>query len=87
MAGVPNTVATWWEINDQEAVAVAEGFYGKLKDEESRIDVGRAAGALEGTLVEMRNVGVSPFFSYLCCVPAIILIYGLTASPMNRTNF
>ena len=26
MAGVPNTVATSWEINDQEAVAVAEGF-------------------------------------------------------------
>ena len=60
MAGVPNTVATWWEINDQEAVAVAEGFYGRLKDEGGRIDVGRAAGALRGALVEMRDAGVSP---------------------------
>lgn len=60
MAGVPNTVATWWEINDQEAVAVAEGFYGRLKDEEGRIDVGRAAGALRGALVAMRDAGVSP---------------------------
>ena len=60
MAGVPNTVATWWEINDQEAAAVAEGFYGRLKDEEGRIDVGRAAGALRGALVEMRDAGVSP---------------------------
>ena len=60
MAGVPNTVATWWEINDQEAVAVAEGFYGRLRDGEGRIDVGRAAGALRGALVEMRDEGVSP---------------------------
>ena len=60
MAGVPNTVATWWEINDQEAVAVAEGFYGRLKDEGGRIDVGRAAGALRGALMEMRDAGVSP---------------------------
>ena len=60
MAGVPNTVATWWEINDQEAVAVAEGFYGRLKDDGGRIDVGRAAGALRGALVEMRDAGVSP---------------------------
>ena len=60
MAGVPNTVATWWEINDQEAIAVAEGFYCRLKDEEGRIDVGRAAGALRGALVETRDAGVSP---------------------------
>ena len=60
MAGVPNTVATWWEINDQEAVAVAEGFYGRLKDEGGRVDVGRAAGALRGALMEMRDAGVSP---------------------------
>ncbi len=60
MAGVPNTVATWWEINDQDAVAVAEGFYGRLKDEGGRIDVGRSAGALRGALVEMRDAGVSP---------------------------
>ena len=60
MAGVPNTVATWREINDREAVAVAEGFYGRLKDEEGRIDVGRAAWALRGTLKQMRDAGVSP---------------------------
>ena len=61
MAGVPNTVATWWEINDQEAVPVVEGFYGRLKGEDGRIDVGRAAGALRGSLLEMRDMGVSPF--------------------------
>ena len=60
MAGVPNTVATWREINDWEAVAVGEGFYGRLKDEEGRIDVGRAAWALRGTMMQMRDAGVSP---------------------------
>lgn len=60
MAGVLNMVATSWEINDQEAVVVAEGFYARLRDEGGKIDVGRAAGALRGVLVEMRDAGVSP---------------------------
>lgn len=61
MAGVPNTVATWWEINDQEAVPVVEGVYGGLKGTDGRVDVGRAAGALMGALRQMRDRGVSPF--------------------------
>ena len=61
MAGVPNTVATAWNIEDEEAVKVATGFYQGLKDEGGRIDVGRSARSLHCVLRRMRDSRLSPF--------------------------
>ena len=61
MAGVPNTIATSWEIHDEEAVQVAAGFYRGLKDGCGRLDVSRCARSLHGVLVDMRDRGLSPY--------------------------
>ena len=61
MAGVPNTIATSWEILDEEAVDVAVGFYKGLRDESGAFDVSRCARSLHATILEMRNRGSSPY--------------------------
>lgn len=61
MAGVPNTIATSWEILDEEAVDVAVGFYKGLRDESGAFDVSRCARSLHSTVLEMRNRGSSPY--------------------------
>ena len=61
MAGVPNTIATSWEILDEEAVDVAVGFYRGLRDESGTFDVRRCARSLHATLLEMRDRGSSPY--------------------------
>ena len=61
MAGVPNAIATTWDIDDEEAVKVATGFYQNLKDDESgRLDVRRSARALHRVTRDMRDRGLSP---------------------------
>lgn len=60
MAGVPNTLATIWDIDDEEAVKVATGFYQNLKYDSERIDASRSARALHRITRDMRNRGLSP---------------------------
>ena len=54
MAGVPNTVATFWEISDAESVRIAREFYGGLVKRDM-LDVGRAAEALHAVTLGVRN--------------------------------
>ena len=61
MAGVPNVIATSWNIDDKEAVGVAVQFYMELKNEVDELDVTRSARSLHATLVDMRNRGLSPY--------------------------
>ena len=54
MAGVPNTVATWWEISDEVSVTVAKEFYEGLVDK-GKLEVGMTAEALHTVTLRMRN--------------------------------
>lgn len=61
MAGVPNTVATWWPVLDAMAAEVSVGVVrGLVVDGESDLDIGRTANALWRALRSMRDRGVSP---------------------------
>ncbi|CAF9902817.1 MAG: hypothetical protein HETSPECPRED_000021 [Heterodermia speciosa] len=61
MAGVPNVIATMWNILDKEAIGIAIQFYMGLKNEGGELDVTRSARSLHATLVDMRNRGLSPY--------------------------
>lgn len=61
MAGVPNIIATSWNIDDKEAVGVAVQFYMGLMNEVEELDVSRSARSLHATLLDMRNRGLSPY--------------------------
>jgi len=61
MAGVPNVIATSWNILDKEAVDVAVNFYLNLRDESGGCDTRRSARALHAALRELRNRGSSPY--------------------------
>jgi CHAT domain len=54
MAGVPNTVATWWEISDVVSVTVAANFYENLVRKNS-LDINKAAEALHTVTLGLRN--------------------------------
>jgi hypothetical protein len=54
MAGVPNTVATWWEISDAVSVTVAKEFYEGLVGK-GILNVGMAAEALHAVTLRLRN--------------------------------
>jgi CHAT domain-containing protein len=62
MAGVPNTVATWWKIMDLTAVEIATEFYKGLRgcgDEPGGLDVRKSARSLSDTMLKMRRNGMS----------------------------
>ncbi len=61
MAGVPNVIATSWNILDKEAVDVAVSFYMNLRNESGGFDTGKSARALHAALRELRNRGSSPY--------------------------
>ena len=63
MAGVPNVIATLWEILDEEACTIAGEFYKRLRGEEGgrKVDVRRSARALHGAARNARKAGMSPF--------------------------
>ncbi|KAL8822489.1 MAG: hypothetical protein Q9191_006775 [Dirinaria sp. TL-2023a] len=63
MAGVPNVVATWWEILDKEACSIAEAFYAGLKvgRQDGVVDIGRSARALHAATKSAREAGMAPF--------------------------
>ncbi|KAK0744656.1 hypothetical protein B0T21DRAFT_358128 [Apiosordaria backusii] len=55
MAGIPNTVATWWKIVDGKAVDIAAGFYRGLKSTEGDLDIRKAARSLHKAARNMRD--------------------------------
>lgn len=61
VAGVPNVIATLWEILDEEACSIAGHFYAALRGGEGTVDVGRSAKALHEATMKARKAGMSPF--------------------------
>ena len=61
MAGVPNVIATWWRVVDEESVSVASGFYKNLVDECGAFDTARAGRAIHATAKDLRDRGINPF--------------------------
>jgi hypothetical protein len=61
MAGVPNTIATWWKIRDLWAVQAAKGFYDGLMPGTgtSPLDVRKSAISLRNVMLSMRGQGLS----------------------------
>ncbi|EON64521.1 hypothetical protein W97_03754 [Coniosporium apollinis CBS 100218] len=59
MAGVPNTIATWWPVLDSQATRVSEGFYKGLLSDSGGLDVRKSARSLWRVLREMRDDGLS----------------------------
>jgi hypothetical protein len=64
MAGVPHTVATWWEIRDAEGVDLAVWFDDSLKRDRGIarvvLDVARSTRSLREALLKSRATGLSP---------------------------
>ena len=61
MAGVPNVIATWWRVVDEESVSVASGFYKSLTDGRETIDTARSARAIHAATKALRDRGINPF--------------------------
>ena len=59
MAGVPYTVATLWNIEDNLSVEIANDFYISLIDGQEEIDFGRSAKALHSAVLKARERGVN----------------------------
>ena len=59
MAGVPNTIATWWEIEDRYPVYTAMGFYKDLI-RGGFLDTTRCATSLREAILAMRSLGFDP---------------------------
>ncbi len=60
MAGVPNTISTWWTVLDGECVGIAKAFYQGLVTAEMDIDVSRCAKSLRAAMLQLRDAGKSP---------------------------
>lgn len=60
IAGVPNTISTWWAVLDDECVDVAKAFYQGLLSADMDIDVRRCAKSLRAAMLQLRNTGKSP---------------------------
>lgn len=61
LAGIPNIVATWWKIQDQRSVQVAEDFYTCLMEDERRLDFRNVASALHVAVKKLRDKVNDPF--------------------------
>lgn len=59
MAGVPYTVATLWNIEDNLSVEIANDFYTSLIEGQEVIDFGRSAKALHSAVLKARERGVN----------------------------
>ena len=64
MAGVPYTVATLWNIEDNLSLEIANDFCTSLiiEDQEDEIDFGRSAKALHSAVLKARERGVDVLF-------------------------
>ena len=60
MAGVPNTIATWWRVVDKVSVRVSGDFFKGLK-RDGIVDVGRCAMSLREVTLRMRDEGLSAY--------------------------
>ena len=61
MAGVPNVIATWWRVVDEESVNVASGFYENLVDGCGGFDSARSGRAIHAAAKSLRDGGTNPF--------------------------
>ena len=61
MTGVPNVIATWWRVVDQESVNVATGFYEHLIDERGDFSTAMSARAIHASTKALRDKGTNPF--------------------------
>ena len=59
MAGVPYTVATLWNIEDNLSVEIANDFYTSLIEGREEIDFGQSAKALHSAVLKARERGVN----------------------------
>ncbi|MCJ1246415.1 hypothetical protein MMC30_003622 [Trapelia coarctata] len=59
MAGVSNTIATWWEIEDRYPVFIATAFY-KTLIENGYVDFSKCAASLRTSTLALRARGVGP---------------------------
>jgi len=60
MTGVPYTVATLWNIEDELSVEIANDFYVSLIGGQEDIDFGQSAKALHSAVFKARGRGVEP---------------------------
>ena len=61
MAGVPNVIATWWRVVDEESVRMASGFYEDLVDGSGGFDSARSGRAIHAVAKLLRDGGTNPF--------------------------
>ena len=61
MAGVPDVIATWWQVVDEASVSVASGFYENLIDDCGGFDTARSARAIHAAAKAVRDRGTNPF--------------------------
>ena len=61
MAGVPNVIATWWRVVDEESVSMASGFYENLGDGCGGFDIARSGRAIHAVAKVLRDGGANPF--------------------------
>ena len=61
VAGVPDVIATWWRVVDEESVSLASGFYENLVDECGGLDTARSGRAIHAVAKSLRDGGTNPF--------------------------
>lgn len=57
MAGVSHVVATLWRIEDSLSVDICKAFYGNLKGNGGKLELGNSAEALRSAVLGIRNRG------------------------------
>jgi tetratricopeptide (TPR) repeat protein len=75
LAGYPHVISTMWEINDQFAVIVADGFYAHLRDKGGALRVCRAAYALHRAVRAARERTNRPGYSDAARSPLLWAAY------------
>ena len=61
MAGVPNVIATWWRVVDEESVSLVSGFYENLVDGCGGFDDARSGRAIHAAAKAVRDGGTNSF--------------------------
>ena len=88
MAGVPNTISTWWTVLDDECVGIAKAFYQGLVTTEMDTDVRRCAKKLAGGDAAAERCWQKPIdmgrvFTFRRIVIPCILLYKMINSKLN----
>ena len=61
MTGVPDVIAIWWRVVDEESVSMVSGFYKSLVDGCGVFDTARSARAIHTAAKALRDQGINPF--------------------------